>query len=210
MTKAKKQPKKKPVKTKKPETVADVLRRREEEAKKKEAIILEREAKKVERDKKRALNNFKKNTNSGKAEDGTKALRYDAEYQAFIEFMATPRVYRELENQGEFSKHFKVSEQTLSAWKLRPDYKYRLRAERARYISEEMLGDALVSLKKKILKEGNASEVKLLFQLADEFEEKTSVEHRKPSTLTAEQKAKFAERLASWKTENLQTNDDEE
>jgi len=210
MTKAKQQLKKKPAKTKKPETVADVLRRREEEAKKKEAIILEREARRAEKEKKQALKEFQKKTNSKTGKDGEKKLLYEAEYQAFIEFMATPRVYRELENQGEFSKHFKVSEQTLSKWKLRADYKYRLRAERAKYISEEMLGDALVALKKKILKEGNASEVKLLFQLADEFEEKTSVEHRKPSTLTAEQKAKFAERLASWKTENLQTNDDDE
>lgn len=203
MTKAKKQPnKKKPQaktpKIKKPESVADILRRRQEEAEGKNVI-----QNVPQNDKNQTLNNFKKKgLENNKNSDG-KGLRHEAEYQAFIEFCATPAVYRDIENQNEFAQKFKVSLQTLSAWKKRPDFERRYLRALKDFVRGDLVGKAIASLNRKILKEGGAPEVKLMLQLGGVLEDKSSVEIKTDSGLTDEQKAGFANRLARWKKENL-------
>lgn len=191
----------------KPESVAEILKRRQANAKapQQKTAKAEKPAKvaKVKSAKKpTTIKGEKKDIFKTFNSDFT-GLRNTSEYIAFIDFMATPKELREIETQGEFSKHFKVSENTLTDWKRREGFWEDVREARRKYIREEFLGTALLALKKSILKDGKAPEVKLLYQLADEFEEKSSVEVKKPTKLTSEQMAGLAERLKRWKSENL-------
>ncbi len=120
------------------------------------------------------------------------------EYLLFIDFMATPKAYRKIETMDEFGKKYGVHRDTLTDWKNRKGFWLDVREARKKYIREEMLGDALLSLKRSVLKDGKAPEVKLLFQLADEYEEKSVVENRRPTTLTDQQKIDIAKRLKKW------------
>lgn len=194
MTKAIKKTKTKTQKKKisKPLSVADILRKKKEEQ--------DNETKKKEN--RPASKNFENNDIPDRLNSDFSNLRNTNEYLCFIDFMATPKEFRDIQNQGEFSKEFKVSENTLTAWKNRQGFWEDVREARRKYIRSEMLGTAIVALKRSILKDGKAPEVKLLFQLADEFEEK-SVVIKKTSKLTEEQKAGFADRLKRWKNENL-------
>lgn len=194
-------------KANKPESVAEILKRRQASAKapQPKTTKAEKPAKvakvksvkkptKIKGEKKEIFKTFNSDFTG---------LRNTSEYIAFIDFMATPKELRDLETQGEFSKFFKVSENTLTDWKRRDGFWEDVREARRKYIREEFLGTALLALKKSILKDGKAPEVKLLYQLADEFEEKSSVEVKKPTRLTSEQMAGLAERLKRWKSENL-------
>lgn len=200
MTKAKKTTKtqtKKPAKqtVKKAESVADILRRRQAEADTKKEPAPKKDIPKKTETK---LSDEGLNSNFGN-------LQNIPEYLEFIDFMATPKELRELETMGDFSKKFGIHRDTLTNWKNRQGFWEDVRDARRKYIKENILGTAIVALKKAILKDGKAPEVKLLFQLADEFEEKSSVEVKKPSRLTDEQKRGFGERLARWKAINLKT-----
>ena len=130
-------------------------------------------------------------------------LKHQAEYLMFIEFMATPKVYREMQTLKEFAKKINVAEKTLSEWQKRPDYHQRFRQATKAYVRDFMVGNALASMQRKIMKEGNASEVKLLLQVAEMVEDKSIIETAPPTTLTTEQMAGMAERLRQWKKVNL-------
>lgn len=186
-------PKKAPIKKAKPLSVADILRKKQEEANPKPAELPKLPTKK-EAEKNSILEN-KTGVPLG--------IIKTAEYLAFIDFMATPKEYREEQTAGEFAKKFGVDINTLTEWKKKTGFWEAVREARQAYIKENDLGTALVALKRSIVKYGKAPEIKLLFQLADEFEEKSVVENRPPSKLTPEQEAGFAERLKRWKAENL-------
>lgn len=202
MTKAikkpKPKPKAKPTKPKKPLSVAEILKRREEEANRQAGTS-------VKSDNKPNTTNSQNLPTLPERNSDLRTLRYANEYLEFIDWQAMPKEIREPETMGALAKKLGITIDTLVDWKKRTGFYEDVRDARRRYIKDEMLGTALLCLKKKILKEGGASEVKLLFQLADEFEEKSVVENRKPSRLTEEQKAGFAERLRRWKTDNLTT-----
>ena len=195
MTKAIKKTKTKPKskKTSKPLSVADILRKKKEEADKKNE----------DNGSNKTLNDFKKNGLENDKNNKEKNLIHEAEYQMFIDFCATPAIYREIENQNEFAKKFKVSIQTLSSWKKRPDFESRYVKALKEFVRKDLVGQSIASLSRQILKEGKAPEVKLMLQLAGVLEEKSSVKVETDSGLTPEQEAGFADRLRRWKNENL-------
>ena len=199
MTKAKQQPKKKPVPKKvpvkkaKPLSVADILRKKQEEANPKPAELPKKSAP--------IGSDFLDKTKN--KNDAPLGVLKTTEYLAFIEFTATPKEYREEQTAKEFASKIGVSVDSLTDWKKKSGFWQAVREARQNYIKENDLGTALVSLKRSIIKYGKAPEVKLLFQLADEYEEKSIVENR-PTRLTPEQEAGFADRLKRWKAENLQ------
>lgn len=149
------------------------------------------------------LTSFNKIPDTKTSKEAERTLRNQAEYLMFIEFMATPKVYREIQTIKEFSKKIKVSEQTLSEWQKRSDYHQRFRESLKGYIRDNMVGNAIASMQRKIMKEGNASEVKLLLQVAEMVEDRSIVETPPTSNLTTEQMAGMAERLRLWKKVNL-------
>jgi len=130
-------------------------------------------------------------------------------YLAFIEFIATPPHLREIKTQGEFAKEFRISEDTLSLWKKRAGFEEDVDDARKRIVNFDMLSTALSALHRKIIKEGGASEVKLLYQIAGKLEEKKVIEDKRPvRELSEERKTEIAKRLENWMT--VDDDDDEE
>lgn len=130
-----------------------------------------------------------------------------ATYLAFIEFIATPPHLREIQTQQEFAKEFRISEDTLSLWKRRVGFEEDVDDARKRVVSFNMLSTALSALHKKILKEGNAGEVKLLYQIAGKLEERKVIEDKRPiRELSEDKKADIAKRLDNW----MSIDDDED
>lgn len=194
---------------KKTESVAEILKRKRAEAKGQQQ---NKATEKPTADKvikisdapKPGLTSFNKIPDTKTSKEAERTLRNQAEYLMFIEFMATPKVYREIQTIKEFSKKIKVSEQTLSEWQKRSDYHQRFRESLKGYIRDNMVGNAIASMQRKIMKEGNASEVKLLLQVAEMVEDRSIVETPPTSNLTTEQMAGMAERLRLWKKVNLE------
>lgn len=126
-------------------------------------------------------------------------LKNPSAYLAFIEFIATPPHLREIQTQQEFSKQFRVGEDTLTAWKNRIGFEEDVDDARRRTVSFNMLSTALTALQKKIVKEGNAGEVKLLYQIAGKLEERKVIEDKRPvRELSEDRKADIAKRLENW------------
>lgn len=195
---------------KKPMTVADILAKRKQEDEKKKIaedkkikVEQEREEKRskkiAEKEKKESPKNSKNIDNSANLNSAIENMKNPSEYIAFIEFIATPKDLREIETQGEFSKKFGVGQDTLSAWKRRDGFWDDVRVIRKQIIREDYLPLALVALKRTALRDGKAPEVKLLFQLADEFVEKSEVETRKSTKLSPQRKEEIANCLKAWK-----------
>ena len=126
-------------------------------------------------------------------------LKNPSAYLAFIEFIATPPHLREIQTQQEFSKEFGVHQDTLADWKKRIGFEEDVDDARKRIVSFNMLSTALSALHKKILKEGNAGEVKLLYQIAGKLEERKVIEDKRPvRELSEDRKADIAKRLENW------------
>ena len=135
-------------------------------------------------------------------------IQNPATYLAFIEFIATPTHLREIQTQQEFAKEFRISEDTLSLWKKRLGFEEDVDDARKRVISFNMLSTALSALHRKIIKEGNAGEVKLLYQIAGKLEERKVIEDKRPvRELTEEKKAQIAKNIENWM--NMEDDDEE-
>jgi hypothetical protein len=201
-------------KAKKTESVAEILARRKANANgktKTKTATPKKEGKKKPALNKSGKNVTKKNikqtqNNSNKDNDKKElnsdllGLRHPQGYLAFIDFLATPDYLREYDTQAEFAQSIGVDPTTLVAWKKRDGFWADLREQRRNFIREELLTKSISALMKKILKEGNASEVKLLHQLADEFEEKSVVENRSPvQALSVERKEQILQNIKNWK-----------
>ena len=109
-------------------------------------------------------------------------LRHNFEYHKFILWIALPKELRKPNTQVELSKHFGVGQDTLSEWK-----KNRILEEVARQRKEwskEKTSDIIYALYKRIIETGNAAEVKLWFQLIENWSERfrTSIEEENPLT----------------------------
>lgn len=234
MTKAKKI--KTEEKNTKPETVADILKRKKREAKEAERKAEKKRQEEEKRAEKKRLAEWKKqekerikrekltftnlNQNGGTKGNFTsypgqeRTLKKEAEYLAFIEFLATPEIYREdaglPADQQEFAKKFKVSETTLSTWKNRSDFDSRYNTVLKKVIQGKLIGKTIAAVMKKVLKEGNAAEAKIILQLGGVLEDKSTIEVAPKTNLTPEQTMAFANRLALWKKVNLGKQEEEE
>lgn len=121
-------------------------------------------------------------------------------YLAFIEFLATPPHLKDIQTQEEFSKKYEVSGWTLSEWKKRDGFFDDVDSKRKEIINEKMLTFSLTALHKKIVTEGNGSDVKVLWQIAGKFEERKVVETKKNvKKLSVERKEQILKNIQNWK-----------
>lgn len=107
---------------------------------------------------------------------GTKEnLRYQAEYNEFIAWIALPEEFRSPKNQGEFAQKFGVCQDTLSDWKKIGGFWDEVKAERQRW-GKERTPNVILGLYRKAVKEGNAAEAKLWLQYIEGWAEKKDIE----------------------------------
>ncbi len=102
-------------------------------------------------------------------------VRHTSEYLAFIDWAATPSMKREITTMQEFAASIGVNNNTLTEWKKREGFAEAVRQARKRYFGGDMVGDVLMGLYKKCLKDGTAAEVKLLMQYVGELREDGAV-----------------------------------
>ena len=140
----------------KQESVADIISRRKKVSSKQ----TKKEVKKKPANKKAGVvvrKNTKKKirihldkNNSGKTPDKDgKELVYPSVYQEFIRFIATLPNFRKLQTQGEFAKHFRVSEDTLSLWKKRDGFWDSVREERKTMMKNDMIPNIIMAVYRK-------------------------------------------------------------
>ncbi|NLZ96512.1 MAG: hypothetical protein GX926_00725 [Candidatus Magasanikbacteria bacterium] len=110
-------------------------------------------------------------------------LRHNFEYHKFILWIALPKELRKPNTQVELSKHFGVGQDTLSEWKKRTGFWEEVARQRKEW-SKEKTSDIIYALYKRIIETGNAAEVKLWFQLIENWSERfrTSIEEENPLT----------------------------
>lgn len=198
MTKALPQKKPKQVKKKKPESVADILKRKQASG----AMVNKPEPNIVSNN---TLIDLNKINNRLQSKSDLARLKNPQVYIAFIDFLVSPEINPKIKTQGDFAKHFKVSEQCLCEWKNRAGFWEEVREHRREIFKSTILPMATLALKRKLQGDAGAPEIKLAFQLADEFEEKSIVENRKPSKMSDERKRDLGARLNSWKNVNIKT-----
>ncbi|MDD4661855.1 MAG: hypothetical protein PHG24_01060 [Candidatus Pacebacteria bacterium] len=110
-------------------------------------------------------------------------LRHNFEYHKFILWIALPKELRKPNTQVELSKHFGVGQDTLSEWKKRTGFWEEVAKQRKEW-SKEKTSDIIYALYKRIIETGNAAEVKLWFQLIEDWSERltASIEEENPLT----------------------------
>ncbi len=101
-----------------------------------------------------------------------KIVQKEAEYQEFVRFTASPRVFREKEFgynlDRDFAKKYKVNPSTLSAWK--KDQKFWDEVKNLlKFWGKDKIPDILASVYKKIIKDGSATEAKFFLQYVDDW-----------------------------------------
>jgi len=107
---------------------------------------------------------------------GRTAIKRLAEYRKFILFMATPQQFREKEfgfiDQQSFAKNLGISERTLNFWKHRDEFWPEVNKAMDAYL-KQYTPSVRGAMLNKILKTGDAAEVKLWHQLVEGWSEKT-------------------------------------
>ncbi len=98
-------------------------------------------------------------------------IRHNFEYREFILWVSLPKELREPRTQVELSKKFRVGEDTLSSWKKQRGFWEEVAKKRKDW-SKEKTSDVIYSLYKRILETGNSAEVKLWFQLMEDWSER--------------------------------------
>lgn len=106
-----------------------------------------------------------------------KALTKPDVFTEFILWMSTFESIRDPKTQEEFAKKFKVSEQTLSAWKKRDDFWNAVEAEWKKW-GREKTTNIMQKLYTKIMQEGESSNFKLWFQYFLDWVEKQETKVR--------------------------------
>lgn len=104
-------------------------------------------------------------------------LRHFEEYSQFIAWMAMSSELRSPKTQGEFAKKFGVGPDTLSDWKKRPGFYESVKKKRKDWCKEKT-PEVISSLYKKIQKTGSAQEVKLWFQLFEDWSERIETNNK--------------------------------
>lgn len=108
-------------------------------------------------------------------------------YREFVEWMGLPAPLRKPQYQKDFASEKGIDKATLSRWKYRDEFWDEVRTERQKWLKDKV-STALYSMYNKILKTGNAPEVKLFLEAADEFENVVSIKTEKEWTDEDEQK----------------------
>lgn len=98
-------------------------------------------------------------------------IRHNFEYHQFVLWTSLPKELREPKTQAELSKQFGVGQDTVSEWKKRIGFWDEVARQRKNW-SKEKTSDIIYSLYKRIMETGNASEVKLWFQLMEDWSER--------------------------------------
>lgn len=98
-------------------------------------------------------------------------IRHNFEYHEFILWISLPKELREPKTQVELSKKFRVGQDTLSSWKKQRGFWDEVSKKRKDW-SKEKTSDVIYALYKRIVETGNSAEVKLWFQLMEDWSER--------------------------------------
>jgi transcriptional regulator with XRE-family HTH domain len=133
-------------------------------------------------------------------------VRKNTKYLEFVSWMSQPSVMRQPKTLQDFAKKIGIHKDTLTNWKSSKSFWSDVKTEKT-FLMQEWLGTAIAALFRKIMKYGNACDVKLLFQLAGEWEygKRTPEEEsmRAESKLTETKIEEMAKKLKKWKEINL-------
>ena len=133
-------------------------------------------------------------------------IRKNTKYFEFVSWMSQPDTMRQPKTLQDFAKKIGIHKDTLTNWKCSKSFWEDVKTERV-FLIQEWLGMAIAALYRKVLRYGNACDVKLLLQLAGEWEygKKTPEEEsiQAENKLTEAKKEEMAKRLKEWKEVNL-------
>lgn len=134
-------------------------------------------------------------------------IKKNAKYFEFIQWFIQPTPIRQPKTLQDFAKKIGIHKDTLTNWKNTESFWRDIKSERTSWM-QDMLGDAILALNRRIMRYGNACDVKLIFQLAGEWnygnkpaEEMAIIAESK---LTEEKKNEISKKLEEWKKINLQ------
>ena len=130
-----------------------------------------------------------KNSNSKELNN----LRHVDEYAEFISWITLPYSARDPKTQIEFSKKFGVGQDTLSEWKQRKGFVESVKKKRYEW-GRERTPEVIQALFKRISKTGGAPEVKLWFQIIEEWSEKITTDSKEENPLRSLSNAELAEK----------------
>lgn len=120
---------------------------------------------------------MKKQTPNNSKDEASQKLRHFDEYNRFVAWIALPNSLRIPKTQKDFAKQIGVGEDTLSEWKQRGGFFKAVEKKRQKW-GLEKTPEVLYALYTRILKNGEAQEVKLWLQFFDGWSEKTITEDR--------------------------------
>jgi len=145
-----------------------------------------------------------KNTELTKSYDFGKK---EAEYLAFIEFLATPKMYRKLKTQNDFSRVYNVHITTLSDWKKRKGFYNEIDKQRRNW-GRDRTSDILGHLYQTIMdsKRPCGSDVMIWLRYVEGFNPNVNLKEIEPveSSLTKEQRQVLARSLINSGIANLE------
>jgi hypothetical protein len=107
---------------------------------------------------------------------GTKNLRNTNMYFDFILWISLPKTLRKPKTQRELAKKFGVGEDTLSDWKNRVGFWDEVSKQRKSWCKEKT-SDVIEALYQKIIETGGASEVRLWFEMVEDWSTKEEVKN---------------------------------
>jgi hypothetical protein len=136
--------------------------------------------------------------NKPKIKLAIKQRKKPAAYDALVIYCASPLGQSEYESQAEISKKFRVSEWTLSQWKLKESFWDEVNKMRTIVMRSKMVNGVLGAVYRKVLSEGTASEAKLLLEMAKVYSQKSTVDINTNEGIPDEKKAEILERLKMW------------
>lgn len=141
----------------------------------------------------------KKNKHIKKTKQDLDNMRKPDVYLEFIRFTATLPNFRKLQNQQEFAKEFGVEESTLSNWKKKEGFWDEVREERKASMKDNMVGNIIMAVYRKAIREGTSKEAKLLLELSGEYEEKRTIDNTHViKELSEERQEEISKRLDNW------------
>lgn len=129
-----------------------------------------------------------------------KGLKHQMEFLDFITWVATPKELRIPKTQQELSQKFGVGQDTLSEWKSRPGFWISV-VEKRKQWGRERTPEVIMALYNRIIRTGNAPEVKLWLQYFEDWSEKMiSIEPptRKYQDLTNAELAELEQKLKNY------------
>ena len=133
-------------------------------------------------------------------------IKKNEKYSEFIRWFSQPNAIRQPKNLQDFAKIIGIHKDTLTNWKNTQSFWKDIKLERVFWM-QDMLGDAVLALYKRIIRYGNACDVKLIFQLAGEWNhgnklpEEIAIEAE--NKLVESKKKEILEKLKEQKSANF-------